>query len=96
MFTPLWNFDHPEESTTVVLHPLGGCGIGKDVNTGVVDNLGQVFRNDGSPDKMKVYPDLYVIDGSIIPEPLGVNPSFTISALAFRAAENIVGTKNLP
>jgi choline dehydrogenase-like flavoprotein len=96
VFTPLWNFDHPEESTTVVLHPLGGCGIGKDVNTGVVDNLGHVFRNDGSPNKMKVYPDLYVIDGSIIPEPLGVNPSFTISALAFRAAENIVETKNLP
>jgi choline dehydrogenase-like flavoprotein len=96
VFTPLWNFDNPEESTTVVLHPLGGCSIGTDVTTGVVDDLGQVFRNDGSPDKMKKYPDLYVIDGSIIPEPLGVNPSFMISALAFRAAENIVGAKNLP
>jgi Choline dehydrogenase and related flavoproteins len=96
VFTPLWNFDNPEESTTVVLHPLGGCSIGKDVTVGVVDNLGHVFRNDGSSDKKKAYPDLYVIDGSIIPEPLGVNPSFTISALAFRAAENIVGAKNLP
>jgi cholesterol oxidase len=33
--------------------------------------------------------DLYVMDGSVIPSPIGVNPSLTISALAFRTAAYI-------
>jgi hypothetical protein len=35
------------------------------------------------------YDDLYVMDGSVIPSPIGVNPSLTISALAFRTAAYI-------
>jgi choline dehydrogenase-like flavoprotein len=90
VFTPLWNFNNPQKSTSVVLHPLGGCNMGKDVDDGVVNSYGQVFWNDGSADKTKVYPKLYVVDGSIIPESLGVNPSLTISALSFRAARYIL------
>jgi choline dehydrogenase-like flavoprotein len=37
-----------------------------------------------------------VVDGAIVPTPLGVNSSLTISALAFRIAQNLVGDKNLP
>lgn len=61
-------------------HPLGGCNMGTTIQNGVVDHAGQVFG----------YKNLYVIDGAIVPTPLGVNPSRTISALAERAAEIMV------
>lgn len=70
--------------------------MGDNVENGVVDSYGHVFWNDGSSNKTKVYPDLYVIDGSVLPETVGVNPSLTIAATAFRAAEKIVGTEFLP
>jgi cholesterol oxidase len=57
-------------------HPLGGCGMGSDASEGVVDHKGEVFG----------HPNLYVIDGAIIPHALGVNPSRTIAALAERCA----------
>ncbi|HXT83936.1 MAG TPA: GMC oxidoreductase [Verrucomicrobiae bacterium] len=48
-----------------------------------------MFRgNTGNKD---YYDGLYVIDGSIIPNPLGVNPSLSINTLAFRIIEHIVG-----
>jgi len=53
-------------------HMLGGCLIGEDDSEGVVDENFQVFN----------YPDLYVVDGSIVPANPGVNPSLTITALA--------------
>ncbi len=96
VYTPTWNFEKPEKSTALILHPLGGCSMGEDVERGVVDSYGQVFWNDGSGNKTKVYPDLYVIDGSVMPEPTGVNPTLTIAAIAFRAAEKIVGERYLP
>ncbi len=61
---------------SLTAHPLGGCPIGTDATTGVVDDRGRVFG----------YPGLSVIDGSIIPGALAVNPSLTIAALAERAA----------
>ena len=90
VFTPLWDFNNPQKSTCVTLHPLGGCNMGEDINNGVVNSYGQVFWNDDSEDKTKVYPKLYVVDGSIIPEPLGINPALTISAISFRAAKHIL------
>ena len=35
------------------------------------------------------YPNLHVLDGAIVPEAVGVNPSRTIAALAERAMERI-------
>ncbi len=53
-------------------HPLGGCPMGDSMEHGVVDCRGEVFN----------YPNLHVIDGSIIPGAVSVNPSLTITALA--------------
>lgn len=53
-------------------HVLGGCAIGGSAETGVVGTDGQAFGHAG----------LYVVDGSIVPANLGVNPSLTITALA--------------
>ena len=55
-------------------HILGGCQIGKDPTTAVIDSRHEVFG----------YPGLYVVDGSAIPANVGVNPSLTITALAER------------
>ena len=44
--------------------------MGEDVITGVVNSFGQVFRGQCG---RNVYENLYVIDDSIIPSPLGVN-----------------------
>lgn len=63
----------------VTPHPLGGCGMGNDARDGVVDHRGEVFG----------HPNLFVVDGAIIPRALGVNPSRTIGALAERAAKHI-------
>jgi cholesterol oxidase len=60
-------------------HPLGGCNMGTDASTGVVDHTGAVFG----------YPNFYVVDGAVVPRALGVNPSRTIAALAERSAVSI-------
>src|SRR5215213_1897596 len=84
LIIPFWGKD---QKAQFVLHPLGGCPMGNTASDGVVNGFGKVFNNDtGQP-----YDDLYVVDGAIIPNALGVNPSLMISALAFRIAEHIVG-----
>ncbi len=68
----------------VTVHPLGGCAMGDNVRQGVTDHCGRVFDPDGS-DSKSVHEGLVVLDGSIIPTSLGINPSLTISVLTLRA-----------
>jgi GMC oxidoreductase len=93
--TPLWDQNDVNGSSTIVLHNLGGCSMGIDRDHGVVDSFGKVYKGDGAS-LTDSYLDLYVVDGAIVPTSLGVNSSLTISALAFRIAENIIGSTNLP
>jgi cholesterol oxidase len=89
LITPLWDTNIKNQ---ISAHPLGGCPMGDDISTGVVDGLGRVFKEESENDNSSksVYPNFYVTDGSIIPTSLGVNPSLTISALAYRIAFHIV------
>ena len=64
----------------ITVHPLGGCPMGRDEGEGVVDAHGEVFN----------YPGLTIADGSVMPGPVGPNPSLTIAALADRFAERII------
>jgi choline dehydrogenase-like flavoprotein len=91
--TPLWEPSDISGNSTIVLHNLGGCCMGKDRNNGVVDNFGKVYKGTGAT-LAEHYQDFYVADGGVVPTSLGVNSSLTISALAFRIAENIVGSAN--
>jgi cholesterol oxidase len=52
---------------------------------GVVNDLGQVFDGAEPPATLEVFPTLVVLDGSIVPTSLGINPSLTIASLALRA-----------
>jgi cholesterol oxidase len=66
-------------------HPLGGCPMGADVESGVVDHRCRAFARSSSEGPTAVHHGLYVIDGAVIPRSLGVNPLLTIAALAERA-----------
>jgi cholesterol oxidase len=68
----------------LTVHPLGGCGMGDSVDTGVVDWRGTVFHADGS-----LLEGLHVLDGAMLPTAVGVNPFVTISALSWLAARDM-------
>ena len=76
---PQSTFNEVLLNTPSTAHILGGCSIGKDESTGVIDINHEAFN----------YPGLYVVDGSVIPANLGVNPSLTITAMAERAMSGI-------
>lgn len=67
----------------ITVHPLGGCPMSDDPAAGVTDDVGRVHGYDG----------LYVLDGSIVPTALGVNPSKTIAALAERGVERLLANR---
>ena len=72
---PMTAFNDALLDTSATAHVLGGCGIGQNDMEGVIDLHHHVFN----------YPGMYVVDGSVIPANLGVNPSLTITAMAERA-----------
>jgi cholesterol oxidase len=89
---PLWRLLPPEMDflfqgafgPLLTVHPLGGCVMGDGSARGVVDHVGRVF-NPRAGDN--VHEGLVVLDGSIVPSSLGINPALTITALALRAMD---------
>ena len=84
--TPL--FKHPDELSRLdslpygahqhpvfTAHQMGGCAMGSSAHDSVVD----------TSHKVRGYDNLFVVDGSVLPTALGVNPSETIYALSHRA-----------
>jgi cholesterol oxidase len=69
---PIWH-----EDRVITVHSLGGCRMGRTPREGVVDPSGNVFG----------HPGLHIADGSVMPGPVGANPSLTIAALADRFAD---------
>lgn len=72
--TPGGNIGEPF-NRPMTAHFIGGCCIGEDAESGVVDAYQRAFG----------HPGLHVVDGSTISANLGVNPSLTITAQAERA-----------
>lgn len=81
VWTKLLNYE------LVTVHPLGGCSMAEDATQGVTNDIGNVFSDDAGT---ATHQGLYVLDGSIVPLPLGTNPLFTISALTERACNIII------
>jgi choline dehydrogenase-like flavoprotein len=70
-----------EEAITIkrYAHLVGGCRMAADEQHGVVDRTHRTFA----------VPNLFVVDGSVLPTQGSANPALTIMALAARAADLI-------
>jgi cholesterol oxidase len=66
----------------ITVHPLGGAPMGRDEREGVCDQYGEVYG----------HPGLHVLDGALLPGPVGANPSLTIAAVADRACTHVLET----
>ncbi|MCM0607251.1 MAG: GMC family oxidoreductase [Xanthomonadaceae bacterium] len=62
------------------LHLMGGCALGSDPKTSVVD---PEFKVHGLK-------NITIADSSVFPSAPGINPSYTIMALSEKASENII------
>jgi len=62
-------------------HPSGGCAMGGSATTSVVDSSHRVHG----------FGNLFVADSSVFPTAVSVDPSFTIMAFSYVAAQQVMG-----
>lgn len=88
--SPFYALGGQEEIT---VHPIGGANMSSDGTgeSGGTNHVGELFSGEGS----EVHDGLIVVDGSVIPCALGVNPFATITALAERSVEAISMKKGI-
>ncbi|MGQ0504799.1 MAG: GMC family oxidoreductase, partial [Myxococcaceae bacterium] len=72
----------PLKMRLATAHQMGGCAMGKDPKTSVVDSKLRYHTLD----------NLFVVDGSALPTSLGVNPQLTIFGLARWGAEHVAAS----
>lgn len=88
---PTWRFLSPRMERMIsarrgpltTVHPLGGCAMGEH---GCVNYNGQL-RFEGSA---ALAGTLAVLDGSVVPGALGINPALTIAAVSLRSARALL------
>ncbi len=69
----------PSMVESMAFHPLGTCRMGEDPRASVVNSRCETHD----------VKNLYIVDGSVIPSSLGVNPQLTIMAIATHVANYI-------
>ena len=74
----------PTDFELLAFHPIGTCAMGADPAVSVVNTDLRIHDAD----------NVYIMDASVIPRPLGVNPQVTIMALAMRAAGRLAARLN--
>ncbi len=70
---------HTENLTPITNHEVGGCRMGNDPRSSVLDSFCRSHD----------VPNLYVVDASVFPSSSEKNPTLTIMALATRTADHI-------
>lgn len=75
------------QSMLITVHPLGGCCMADSIEAGVVNEFGEVFDANSAGN---TYEDLIVLDGSILPSAVGINPALTISTVSLRAVRHLI------
>ncbi len=71
-----------ERSSILSAYLIGSVAAGERPLGEATDDFGRI----------REYPGLYVVDGSLIPVGIGANPSLSITALAERNVEHILET----
>jgi choline dehydrogenase-like flavoprotein len=69
----------PLRAAVFSAHPMGGCSMGRDPERSVVD----------SRLRLHWLENVYVVDGSVFPTSLGVNPQETVFGIAHWASDHI-------
>lgn len=70
----------PLELKVVTAHQMGGCAMGRDAESSVVDSTLRYHDAD----------NLFVVDGSAFPTGLGINPMETILGLARWGSQHVI------